>query len=273
MGQDWRWNCKPGFHPAWTPLLNSSQTRTPSWSGQSFAQKGLLPQATPHHHLTTPHLLRGVMAQRARGWPARQGQHRRWAHSQEARARDGPQYGSGLQTLPGWGVQHPEQPDRSGLLRDWGPQPDGTVRLVSSSLRCFSYTVAPEGLWRLVRELSPPSWQMRVVLGTARLHPSWEGNFHEPPVCMSGPGPSSGRWAGCCLAPLERPLRMRGAGLVGWQRLLSLAGDGAWGPVVRTPDRYLKEEERAGCWFPSGSAEIRMRKQIQPYTAYTSISR
>ena len=40
---------------------------------------------------------------------------------------------------------------------------------------------------------------------------------------------------------------MRGAGLVGWQRLLSLAGDGAWGPVVRTPDRYLKEEERAGC--------------------------
>ena len=38
-------------------LINSSQTLTPSRSGQSFAQKGLLPHVTPHHHLTTPHLL------------------------------------------------------------------------------------------------------------------------------------------------------------------------------------------------------------------------
>ena len=241
------------------PLLNSSQTRTPSWSGQSFAQKGLLPQATPHRHLTAPHLPRGVMAQRARGWPARQGQLRRWAHSREARARDGPRSGSGLQTLPGWGVQRPEQPDRPGLLRGWGPRPDGTVRLGSSSLRCFSYTVAPEGLWRLVRELSPPSWQMRVVLGTARLHPSWERNFHEPPVCMSGPGPSSGRWAGCRpRAPGEAPedegLAWRGgtAAKLGWGRGLGTGGQDTWAPPhgggkgrLLTPlrERWSQEEK------------------------------
>ena len=51
---------------------------------------------------------------------------------------------------------------------------------------------------------------------------------------------------GAVLAPLERPLRMRGwPG--GAARLLSLAGDGAWGPAVRTPERHLTEGERAGC--------------------------
>lgn len=253
--------------------IHSSQTLTPSRSGQSFAQKGLLAHVTPHHHLTTPQLLSGSWLPNdtahpcpEESWAGEQeaGQHAKGDRGGEpqprAGARDGPQCGSGPQTLPGWGVQRPEQPDRPGLLRGWGPWPDGTKRLGSSSLRCSSYTVAPKGFWRLVRELSHPLWQMRIVL-------VWHTSIPAKGTCMSrlyvwawtqlwkvGRAPSSCPWRG--------PWGWRGqawgvavVAKLGWGQGLGTSGQDSWA--------HYEEEARAGCWLSSGSAEISRRKQIK----------
>lgn len=201
QGQNWRLNCKPGFHPPPPHSSISDQQQPDPHPFPVWAELCTEGASAPRHTSSSPHhpspaeqlpaaqdssfLPWGVTAWRARGWSATPRATEEVSAQLPARARDGPQCGSGPQTLPGWGVQRPEQPDRPRLLRGWGPRLDGTTRLRSSSLCCFSYTVARKGFWRLVRELSHPLRQMRIVLGTARLY--------LPSVCRSGPGPSSER--------------------------------------------------------------------------------
>lgn len=145
QGQNWRLNCKPGFHPPPPHSSISDQQQPDPHPFPVWAELCTEGASAPRHTSSSPHhpspaeqlpaaqdssfLPWGVMAWRARGWSATPRATEEVSAQLPARARDGPQCGSGRRRslVEGSSVQsNLTDPDCSGAEVHGWTEPRGS---------------------------------------------------------------------------------------------------------------------------------------------------